>query len=289
MLLRDAEQLGHALPPLLVAALHTASTLTFGAHGRKRAGVGDTFFQYRPYEQGESAANIDWRASARGERLFVREQEWEAAQQIYLWADSSPSMHWRSKKDLPTKSERANLLGLTLASLALRGGELIATLDGHLPPSHDRMALHRLHDILAHTTEDSGSTPPLSRVKSRAHIVLFGDFLPQGAETAAWIRHMANQGVHLILVEVSDPAEETFPYKGPTLFKGMEGEGDEDIADPRTLRSQYLKQRSRTRSALADACTRTGGHYLVHLTHEQPQDVLLQLYRLLSHNGGIAA
>jgi uncharacterized protein (DUF58 family) len=285
LLLRDAEQLGHALPPLLVAALHTASTLTFGAHGRKRAGVGDTFFQYRPYEQGESAHNIDWRASARGERLFVREQEWEAAQQLYLWADGSPSMAWRSDRSLPTKADRANLLALTLASLGLRGGELIATIDGHLPPSHDRMALHRLHDILTHPAQGSLSVPPLYKLKNRSHVILFGDFLPQGKEIADWISHMANQDVHLVLVEVSDPAEETFPYKGPTLFKGMEGEGSEDIADPRSIRSHYLARRRHLRTALQEACTRTGGHYLVHLTHDTPQSVLMRLYMLLSEGG----
>ncbi|MBI1363267.1 MAG: DUF58 domain-containing protein [Proteobacteria bacterium] len=284
MLLRDAELLGQALPPLLVAALHTASTLTFGAHGRKRAGVGDSFFQYRPYEPGESAQRIDWRASARGERLFVREQEWEAAQQLYFWTDGSPSMTYHSNKHLPTKAERANLLALTLASLVLRGGELIASLDGHLPPSLDRMALHRLHDILTHP-HDGTSLPPLRKVKSRSHIVLFGDFLPQAAATADWMRHMAGQGVQLILVEVTDPAEETFPFKGPTLFKGMEGEGSEDVADPRTLRRQYLHRRSTLRSALQDAATRTGGHYLVHLTHTEPQAVLLRLYALLAEGG----
>jgi uncharacterized protein (DUF58 family) len=285
MLLRDANLLGQALPPLLVAALHTASTLTFGAHGRKRTGVGDSFFQYRLYEQGESAQRIDWRASARGERLFVREQEWEAAQQIYLWADGSPSMAYRSDKALPTKAERANLLALALASLTLRGGELVATLDGNLPPSHDRMALHRLHDILVRPTA-TASLPPLRKVKSRAHVVAFGDFLPQGEATAAWIRQMAGQGVHLILVEVTDPVEETFPFKGPTLFEGMEQEGEEDVADPRTLRHAYLTRRRALRDALREACARTGGHYLTHLTHDQPQTALIRLYTLLSEGAG---
>ena len=100
-----------------------ASSVQQGIHGRRRAGMGESFWQFRRYAPGDAAARIDWRQSARTDKLFIREREWEAAQNVYLWADSSGSMRYGSNKNLPTKTERAHVLMLALASLLVRGGE----------------------------------------------------------------------------------------------------------------------------------------------------------------------
>jgi len=100
-----AEHLASRLPPLLVAAERVASTVAQGVHGRRRVGQGETFWQFRHYDMGDSPQAIDWRQSAKSDHVFVREMEWEAAQSIWLWCDHSESMHWRSDKALPTKRE----------------------------------------------------------------------------------------------------------------------------------------------------------------------------------------
>jgi len=77
--LRDrAEQVAATLPPLLVAAERVAMTVARGVHGRRRVGQGETFWQFRQYQPGDAASRIDWRKSAKSERLYVRETEWEA-------------------------------------------------------------------------------------------------------------------------------------------------------------------------------------------------------------------
>src|SRR6478672_4684015 len=105
-----AEQAAAALPPLLVAAERVATTVAQGVHGRRRVGQGETFWQFRQYEPGDAATRIDWRESAKSQRLYVRETEWEAAQSVWLWRDASPSMDYASTRGLPTKRERADLL-----------------------------------------------------------------------------------------------------------------------------------------------------------------------------------
>ncbi|MEM7026364.1 MAG: DUF58 domain-containing protein, partial [Pseudomonadota bacterium] len=67
----DAEQLADRLPPLLVAAERVASTVAQGVHGRRRVGVGETFWQFRPYQHGDASARIDWRQSAKAGQLFL--------------------------------------------------------------------------------------------------------------------------------------------------------------------------------------------------------------------------
>src|SRR5689334_21902661 len=117
-----AEELAAALPPLLVAAERVATTVAQGVHGRRRVGQGETFWQFRQYEPGDSAQRIDWRESAKSERLYIRQTEWEAAQSVWLWRYGSPSMDYSSAPTLPRKRARADLLLVALAALLMRGG-----------------------------------------------------------------------------------------------------------------------------------------------------------------------
>lgn len=283
-LLHQAERLGDSLPPLVIAALAAARAVVWGHHGRRRSGPGDMFFQYRPARDGEDRTRIDWRASARTEKLFVREKEWQVAQTVWLWVDPSPSMDFKSRADLPTKRERAQLLGLACATLLMRGDERVATLDGQVPPTQSADALVRLHAAFA---RNGGSLPPLAHVGNRSHVLLVGDILPDAPAVAAWAEHLSAHGAALSVVEVSDPVEETFPFKGPTVFEGLEGEGDLLTADPRKLRADYLALRARTRASLVTLCRRSGGVYLPHVTSATAEDPLRRLHAHLHAERGV--
>ena len=111
------------LPPLLIAAERIAATVTQGVHGRRRVGSGDVFWQHRPYYPGDELKQLDWRQSAKSDKIYLRQMEWSAAQSVYLWCDLSPSMDYASKKDLPTKAERSMVLLLALSSVLSRAGE----------------------------------------------------------------------------------------------------------------------------------------------------------------------
>ena len=102
-----ARKLADAMPRLILEARRVASTVIHGLHGRRRAGPGENFWQYRRFVSGEPAQNVDWRRSARDDHLYVREQEWEAAHTVWLWPDRSPSMAFASKGVRDSKLERA--------------------------------------------------------------------------------------------------------------------------------------------------------------------------------------
>ncbi len=70
-----AEGLASAMPRLAADARRASSSVAAGLHGRRRAGQGESFWQFRPFMSGESAAKVDWRRSARDDRLYVRERE----------------------------------------------------------------------------------------------------------------------------------------------------------------------------------------------------------------------
>ncbi len=134
VLQEEAETLSAALPPLLVEAERLASAVSLGIHGRRKSGMGESFWQFRRYRAEDSSTAIDWRQSAKSPHLFVREREWEVAQSVWFWRDGSPGMRFRS--GAVGKLERASVLALALASALVRGGERVALLgDGHAPAS----------------------------------------------------------------------------------------------------------------------------------------------------------
>src|SRR5881409_3649771 len=83
----EARSLAQTMPRLLLEARRIAATVIHGLHGRKRAGPGENFWQYRRFIWGEPARRVDWRRSARDDHLYVREQEWEAAHTVWIWPD----------------------------------------------------------------------------------------------------------------------------------------------------------------------------------------------------------
>lgn len=276
-LLPWAEALSAPLPPLVVAAERVAATVMQGVHGRRRPGQGDAFWQYRPYLQGDPASRIDWRQSARGDRLFVRETEWEAAQTVVLWRDGAPGMGWRSNAELPTKRTRAELVLLALASLLLRGGERVRLLG--LPRAFaGRGALAAIARGLPLAAE----TPVDPRLPRHARAVLIGDFLDPLPEIERYLGLLAGQGVRGRLLQVLDPAEETLPFRGRVKFEGV-GFAEETLV-PRveTVRALYAERLAAHREGLATLAAAAGFTFSTHRSDAPPEAALLALWQALA-------
>jgi uncharacterized protein (DUF58 family) len=231
--LHRSVELAGTLPALMIAADRVASTVIQGVHGRRRVGQGDAFWQYRPFRDGDSATQIDWRQSARSRHLFVRETEWEAAASVWLWRDASPSMQYASLKNADTKAVRGELITLALASLLADAGERVAVLGGGMRPTSGRVAVRRVAETLFDETRDLGeasstqkralpSLPPLVPLPAHGTIVLVSDWLDPLDSIEAVIRYYASVGVRGHLVQVLDPAEEDLPFDGHVKFEGLE-------------------------------------------------------------------
>jgi MoxR-like ATPase len=99
-----SETLAGSLPALMADAQHLAATVLLGVHGRKRAGTGDEFWQYRPAEAGDPLRSIDWRRSARSDGHFVRQTEWQAAQSVMIGVDDAASMTFTGAPTRPVET-----------------------------------------------------------------------------------------------------------------------------------------------------------------------------------------
>ncbi|WP_135465629.1 DUF58 domain-containing protein [Crenalkalicoccus roseus] len=282
--LHRAEALSARLPPLVVAAERVAATVLQGVHGRRRAGQGDAFWQFRPFLPGDPAARVDWRQSAKSDRLFVRETEWEAAQTVALWRDASASMEWRSGPAVPTKRERAELLLLALASLLLRGGERVRLLGGPGRAHAGRAGLAALAEAVALRGAGAAESlpPPDPGLPRHARAVLFGDFLSPLPEIQAMVAALAARPVRGHLVQVLDAAEETLPYLGRVRFEGLEAEEPALVPRVEGVREMYAERLRQHRAGVAAIAAAAGWRFLAHRTDHPPEQALLALWVALA-------
>ena len=276
-----AETLGQTLPPLLAEAEMLAHTVMLGEHGRRRAGLGDEFWQYRPAHQGDPARMIDWRRSARSDAHFVREREWQAAQSVTLWVDPSKSMGFSGAKGRAAKGDRARLLALAMAVLLLRGGERVG-LAGLAAPRSGRMQLMRLAARLSgvEETADYGA-PEVEGMVSHGRAVFLSDFMGDLAAVEAAFARASDRGVKGAALMVLDPAEEEFPFDGRTIFESMGGGVRHETRKAGELRERYLARLAERKDRMAALSRSVGWHFSTHHTGQPAQSALLWLYRAL--------
>ena len=271
-----AESLAAGLPPLMVRAERLASAVSLGMHGRRKAGMGQSFWQFHHYRSGDAANAIDWRQSAKSEHLYVRERESEGAQSVYLWRDGSPSMRFSSGGD--SKIDRANLLALALGVLLVRGGERIALFGEREAPANSRAAYRRIGYALGERLPADDAVPPDASLPRNAQFVWFGDFLAPIEEVEFAIRKLTRVNAGGRLVHIVDPAEEDFPYTGRTRFEAVKGEQSRILGRAESVASEYRARFKAHSEAVSLLARKLGWNYLVHRTDRPPQTALVALY-----------
>ena len=268
----EADGLSAGLPPLMVQADHLAASVSLGVHGRRRAGIGESFWQFRRYASPDSSSDIDWRQSAKSQHIFVREREWEAAQTVWFWRDASANMSFKS--GAVSKRARADLLLLALASLLVRGGERVGFMGMEGAPAASRLALTRIGRAMF--GKGQGSLPPQIPFARGNQLVWFSDFLDEGAFDV--MKRLSQIGVEGHLVRIIDPAEEDFPFSGRTRFESPLGEGEEIFGRAERIRTAYRARFTAHGERIAQTSTRLGWTCTIHRTDHAPQASLIALH-----------
>lgn len=269
-------------PALLARADQLAGTVLLGEHGRRRAGLGDDFWQYRPVQQGDSRRMIDWRRSARSDVEYVREREWQIAQSVMLWVDGAASMRFASAPDLPEKADRARVLALALSILLLRGGERVGLTGGALPPRRGRAQVERLADLFARDAQEDYGAPEARGMLPHSRAVFVSDFMGDMEPVRAALTKAADRGVQGVLLQVLDPAEEAFPFRGRAIFESVGGTLAHETLKASDLKDRYLERLAARKDALSGLCAGTGWQFHTHHTGASAQSALLWLYGALS-------
>jgi uncharacterized protein (DUF58 family) len=272
-----ARSLTAAMPRLILEARRVAATVIHGLHGRRRAGPGENFWQYRRFVSGEPASRVDWRRSARDDHLYVREREWEAAHTVWIWPDRSPSMMFVSPRVSDTKLDRALVMAFALGHLLVEGGERIG-IPGLMRPTADRNVIEKMAQAIVHDHQAQSSLPPSFSPSPLAEIVVLSDLWSPIAEVQRTIAQLSATGAHGHVVQIVDPAEETFPYAGRIEFIEPEGAGTITAGRAESWRSDYEHRVDAHRTAIRQETDRLGWTFTIHRTDRSASELLLRLH-----------
>lgn len=271
---------GH-LPALILSAERLAAMIAPGAHGLRRAGPGEEFWQYRPAHAGDTARSIDWRRSARSDLQFVRDREAQTAQAAAIWVSAGKGMAYSGSPDRPTKAQRAQVMALALAMVLLRGGEKVALLGQ--PPRSGRVQIERLAQqlVLARPADRDGNSPPPEALRPGQRLVLLSDFLSDPDWVDVFLDRAGAIGARGVLMQVLDPDEENFPFAGAVEFRSCSGAIRHDSRDAEGLRRAYLARLAERRDWLRHRAERAGWQFGHHTTDHAPAHALSWIHQVL--------
>jgi uncharacterized protein (DUF58 family) len=272
-----ARTLAATMPRLILEARRIAATVVHGLHGRRRAGSGENFWQYRRFTSGEPARRVDWRRSARDDHLYVREQEWEAAHTIWIWPDRSPSMLFASPLVRETKLDRALVVAFALAEILVEGGERIG-IPGLMTPTASRNVIDKMAQALVHDTDERASLPPAFAPSPLSEVLMLSDFWSPMAEIRQTLAQLAGARTQGHLIQVVDPAEENFPYYGRIEFLEPEDGGSITAGRAETWREDYVARLARHRADIRAEADKLGWSFAVHRTDRPASELVLALH-----------
>lgn len=262
----EAELLARALPGINLKG-KAADAAHLGAAGRKRAGTGEQFWQYRHYAHEDAAQRVDWRRSARSDELYVRETELETARTILFWCDPHKGFNWTGQAGRMTKADAARILMLASGMLLSKAGERVGALGSGRSASFGRAASEKLGEDLF--VRETRSFPPPPRGK--AIFVIASDFYDPIDVWRERIGALAAQSDEGILLAVCDPMEESFPWQGRTRFSRPGAQLFRIFGRAETVREDYLARFNRHFEELKTLAAGMGWQLVRHSTGDHLQ------------------
>ena len=256
----EAEALAKSLARLS-AQTRASQAVHLGSAGRKRAGSGEDFWEYRRYAQEDDVARIDWRRSARGDTLFVRETELETARSFYMHADAHEGFNWTGDNTRATKADRARIIMMALANLLSREGERVGVLGSGQLAAFGKRALERLYRQIATPERNQLITP-----KHSGTVIIASDFYDPVATWQGRLAPIAAKCRDGILLAVADPVEIDFPFKGRTRFTRTGSTFQRILGRAETLQADYSEKLSENRDAMAALAANLGWRFITHST-----------------------
>lgn len=282
----QSRTLAASMPRLMLESRRIAATVIHGLHGRRRSGSGENFWQYRRFLSGEPARRVDWRRSARDDHLYVREREWEAAHTVWIWPDRSPSMAFVSPMVWETKLERTLVIAFALAEILVEGGERVGV-PGLMRPTASRNVIDKMAQAIVHDSAERTSLPPGFAPAPLSEIVLLSDFWSPIPDFRRTLAQLSGAHARIHVVQIVDPAEETFPYSGRIEFLEPEGLGSIIAGRAETWRAEYFDKLTAHRAAMREETDRVRASFIIHRTDRPASELVLALHARMGESAEV--
>lgn len=234
-----------------------------GQHKSPFKGFAIEFQEHREYAPGDDLKHLDWKVLAKSDRYYIKQYEEDTALRAYLVLDVSGSMGYKS--GARSKLECGRLIAAVLAYM-LTGQEdavgLItcsSSIQTFLPPKSTKKHLKSIFDTLtnAQSKDDTGLGNVLhslaNRIKRRGLIVIISDFFDDANDIVRALNHFAHKKHEVIMFQVLDRKEATFPFTDMTRFESLEGD-EFELTDPLRLKREYISQFESHLNSIREAC-----------------------------------
>ena len=220
-----------SLQRLAIASQRVQTGGFAGEHRSKLRGVSPEFADFKSYSPGDDIRRVDWNLYARFDELFVRLSEVTTDLSVHFLLDSSASMDWRSRADLPTKFRFARQITGAIGYIALwRFDRVLVTpfndrLGAGFGPGHGRSEVGPLIRFLTACRAVGGTDLPevvaryLHQHPRPGLMILLTDLLSsETAELRAALREIRARGWEVTVIQVVDEGE----LEPAALFAGAE-------------------------------------------------------------------
>ena len=258
-----------------------------GLHRSPYKGFSVEFAEYRQYLPGDDLSTLDWKVYARTDRHYVKKYEEETNLECHLLVDQSASMGYKGAAPM-SKLEYGSVLAASLAFLMNRQRDATGLISFdekirfRLPaaarPGHLHAVLLALERLQPGQRSNVGR--PLHQLAEalvkRSLVVLISDLLDDPEPVVKGLRHLKFRGTDVVVFQVLDPHELTFPFRGAAKFKDVET-SQELLADPAKARKAYLRELAGL-TLTFDRELRGAGIDYVQLDTSQPLDFALLTY-----------
>ena len=220
-----------------------------GLHKSPYHGFSVEFTEHRPYMQGDSVKDIDWKAYGKTDKFFIKQYEEETNLKSYILLDTSKSMSYASEKNI-SKLDYGITLAAGLAYMMNKQQDAVGLtlysegIDKYFPPKTSRAYLQEMLKALAvimpaNKTNTANSLNSIAeKIKRRGLVIIISDFFDDVNSILKALKHFRYQKNEVIVFQILDPKEKSFDFGNDAVFKDLESE-EEMTTQPYQIQKAY--------------------------------------------------
>jgi len=234
-------------------ARRMVSGLRHGMHRSRMVGVSTDFDHHKLYTTGDALKHVDWKASARHDRFYVKRYIEDRSLAVRIVLDGSASMA-QASRGLPDKYRQAariaaclaylvikdrDAVGLSLTSSAATTWIPVSSRSSHMLPILQALAGTRpaAQDSLAATLRVL-----VERHETRGIVAVVTDLMYDPEPVRLELGRLHTQGHEVLLIQARDVTEEDFPFNRWVRFFDLENAAVKHWLDAVSLKRIYREE-----------------------------------------------
>ena len=220
-----------------------------GLHKSPYHGFSVEFTEHRPYMQGDSLKDVDWKVYGKTDKFFIKQYEEETNLKSYILLDSSKSMQYSSGKNI-SKLEYGITLVAALSYLMIKQKDAVGLtvyaeqVNTYFPPRAAKTYLQEILKSLS-SLKASSKTNTASclnsiaeKIKRRGLVIIVSDLFDDVSSILSALKHFRYQKNEVIVFQLLDPVERSFSFGADAVFKDLETE-EEMTTRPYKIQKAY--------------------------------------------------